>query len=807
MSLATAPGNQTSVLAGETPTAAPHRPALPLLMALMIGIAASVHLPVYAGRYAIAGLVCAALAIGCVRLAIIGRAFLLLSFVLLGIGWTQVRSDYFPADDLIHCAGSDPVLTQLEFRIAEPVTVREDPSPSNSFRSATVAQATRIGSGGIWTPCSGKLLLRISGDASHLRPGHILQGIGDLSQIGPPENPGVYDWQSHFAQQGIRLRFSIHEPRQMQLTGDQGEGLLWKSRRIVREGLAAGFQSSQQTDRATLQALLLGDSDELLEQTWADFRASGTAHHLSISGLHIAIVALVVLALTKCLRFSPRNTLLLTLLLVIFYATMTRPSPPIWRSVLLCIAIGVARLLARNTDPVQCLATGVFVMLMLNPLDLFNPGLQLSAGAVAGLMLFARPMAHWISSWENIHDRMARIISPPTGLRRFVQGLRNWSVEVLSAGIVAHLITLPLVAWHFGQINPWAIVCSIALTPFVAVALIAALFKTLLTLAIPSLAGPAAVVAASTSHLLRAVVGYMAHWPLAQYMLPPLPFWLLLGYALLVVLPLLPRLRQMRMVWLGPAAAFVAGFFLPVWAIIAAPADAGQLRLIIMSVGNGSSMLVQFPDGKAAMIDCGAMFQPDLYATTIEPVLRNQRVRHLDAVILTHEDMDHNSALQDLQAAYTPRIYRHLRADDELAAMSADKSYQLQVIGPPALSHLKGNDASAVVRLTYAGRSILFTGDIQDDGIAYLLLTRPEVRSDILIAPHHGSSVAATPQLLDAVAPTWVLCSSAHQPSARQRKFDGLCQHRQLLRTGEYGAITVGITSQGEISVTSFLHN
>lgn len=779
------------------------RPALPVLIALAGGIAAGNVLPIAPATYAWLALAAGVFALATVKRRRLATLALLLAFSLTGIGLLQVSHDRVAPSHLVLRIGPESHLARLRLRILTPATTRLTEHPFRQTTTAARAEALAIESEGHWLTCSGSLLLRISGESPALRPGQVIESLGTLSAIQGPENPGEYDWQAHFAQEGIRLRCGIGDGRAVRVVADEGEGWLWTCRRWVRQAFAAGFSTSQQLDRAALQTLLLGDNDDLLEQTWADFRATGTAHHLSISGMHVGIVAVIILLCTRSLLVSPRSALLVTLTCVLAYAAMTQPSPPVVRSVLLCLTLAAARLAGRNTDPLQALAVGVIAMLLYNPLDLANPGFQLSVAAVAGLLLWARPVQQWMESWEHEHDRMARQIRPPRGIWAVYHRLRAMAIEALAAGIVAHLITLPLVAWHFGQMNPYAIVCGIALAPFVGLALVAALSKTLLTLLIPPAASWLAAAAVLPSLVMRDVVGWMAHWPGSQFSAPPIPLWVLGLYGVLACLPVLPLIRQWRRAWIGPALAMLAGMLLPLWASLFVGPERGSLRLTVLSVGNGSAMLVQLPDGQSAMVDCGSMFNPRLFDGTIQPALRTLGVSKLDAVLLTHEDRDHVSALPDIVKAYHPSVFHHL-ASGEQPIRSRD--CQVEVLAPDPATRLAGNDASAVLRIRYAGRSLLFTGDIQDKGISALLAQTGSLETDVLLAPHHGSAVAATARLLEAARPHWVLCSSAHSRSGRQAVFDRLCATRgkPTLRTGDAGAITVTINAKGAMDVRTW---
>jgi competence protein ComEC len=120
------------------------------------------------------------------------------------------------------------------------------------------------------------------------------------------------------------------------------------------------------------------------------------------------------------------------------------------------------------------------------------------------------------------------------------------------------------------------------------------------------------------------------------------------------------------------------------------------------------------------------------------------------------------------------------------------------------------NDSSQVLKLTCGGRSILFTGDVQQAALEALVRsTGGALRADVLVAPHHGSAEEATPAFLDAVGAATIVASSDRTPSRKQREFDALVAgrgtSRTLLRTGESGAITVRVGKDGVVRTETFL--
>jgi competence protein ComEC len=111
-----------------------------------------------------------------------------------------------------------------------------------------------------------------------------------------------------------------------------------------------------------------------------------------------------------------------------------------------------------------------------------------------------------------------------------------------------------------------------------------------------------------------------------------------------------------------------------------------------------------------------------------------------------------------------------------------------------------------VLRLTYAGRTILFPADIQDPAFDGLLKHPEQLKSDILVAAHHGSSEALTPAFLRAVSPRFIVSSNAWTLTNKQKRFNLMAGDIPLYRTSKYGAITITLSKDGEISLSTFLH-
>jgi competence protein ComEC len=335
---------------------------------------------------------------------------------------------------------------------------------------------------------------------------------------------------------------------------------------------------------------------------------------------------------------------------------------------------------------------------------------------------------------------------------------------------------------------------------------------------------------------MRLGVGWLAKIPGSDMALPAVPIVLVVIYYALILLPLIPTARA-RMKWLfrsGAAAACLAALMLPLLIGFAPQHGGGQLKVTLLSVGAGQCAVVELPSGKTLLIDAGSSSISDLQRRTLDPFLRHEGSRSVAGIYISHANFDHFSAVAQAVEDYgvhevfiTPQFRRDavknfparkmLKRLNELkcpiettsAGQTTDlgDGCSLEVLWPPPDESLDANNSCQVMRLTYRGRSILFTGDIQARAESALLSDEASLHADILVAPHHGSAEETTGRLLDAVGATTILASNDRTLSGKQRAFDKLVGDRRLLRTHLCGAITVTVSNKGELAVSRFLNS
>ena len=211
------------------------------------------------------------------------------------------------------------------------------------------------------------------------------------------------------------------------------------------------------------------------------------------------------------------------------------------RATVLCLAYGASQLTRRQRDAIQTLALCAIGLLLYHPHDLYSAGFQLSFLTVLGMLLCAPRLLEWCKTiYDDEDTRVARSFRPPGPILAMALRLRTRLTESLALGCVAWLVSMPLVMFHFDQLNPWAVFAGLLLLPVVALGLIGGLLKIVLTLVMPMFAKTWAALAAYPMIWMRHEVNWLAHVPGANLPMAQPPIWGIALFYLVLALPLFP---------------------------------------------------------------------------------------------------------------------------------------------------------------------------------------------------------------------------------------------------------------------------
>jgi competence protein ComEC len=801
------------------------RPAVTLVLLLTAGILLHDQLPSRPSLTLACGTAVTLVAGLCVRRTVVASAVLALAVILGGVALAQREHLAFAADDIGLFATDDDRLATVEATIdAEPQVIANPSEHGRPLppRQTFLVDIRRVLTTHGWVNATGQLPVRLDQPNPALAAGQTVRLLGMLTRPRPATNPGEFDWAVYYRRLRITATLTVNRPGNARVLAAPGFAPLPWARAKIRHLLAAGFTAAHASDHAVLQAMLLGEHDPDLRDAEADFQQAGVAFQLGVSGLHVVLLAAGVVWVCRRLLVRPRHTLCIGTGFVLLYALVAMPSHSGTRVAIASVVWATGLWFRRTTDHAQLVAVAVLVMLGVHPLDVYAVGFQLSVAVVIAFLIFVPALRRWAVDPD-------RPWSPPSSSP--VSRLRRWLVRAVALGAIAWLATLPLVATDFGQLTPWAVVGGVVLFPVAVIALYAGAAKVVLTLLWPSTAVPAATVAGWPVVAMRAVTHGLTRLPFGNVTLAPPPAWAVVAYYAVLLVPLIP-VEPGRRRWvlrLSPLLG-IAGLIGASTLATATP-SAGGLRVTLLSLGAGQCAVVETPDHHTDVMDCGSSTVPELDRRVVAPFLQASGDRTVTDVFLSHGDFDHISAAGDVAAAFHAAAVftsHHFRPHavnnepDEALLAKLDElgvgphelavndhvdlggGAAVDVLWPPPDGTWTSNDAGLVLRLTYAGRRILFPADIQDPAFAALLKQSDRLPADVLVAPHHGSSEKLTPAFLAAVHPSIILSSNAARLSAKQRRFDEMVGRTPLYRTPECGAITVTVTPDGRVDVQTY---
>jgi competence protein ComEC len=759
-----------------------------------------------------------------------------------GLGWRETALGTAPA-----CVREDQW-----FEVSGQIIRGADVESSPSTPGSEAAEPQKGHMGGVTKRChlriaidkvdgrsiDGTLSLVVLGGVPEAAPGDWVAFSTRLYVPRGFANPGLPDGRLLARGQGIDFIATVKAPGELRRIAGRA-GPLGCARRWaagLRHAMAFAISSRLREPAAGfVRTMVLGERTDVPEQTEEGFRAAGATHVLSVSGLHLAVVvALFFHAATWLFARRPSWSLrvpakvmasILSLPACLFYTLLTGEAVATVRSAIMAAAVLGATIVNRPVSLAAGIATAAIVVLIEAPLALLDVSFQLSFASVIGLGLFSR----WLLPRGERNPRTAR------------QRVGGWLLSSFSASLAASLVTTPLVAHHFGEITPAAPLGNLVLVPIVElVVLPCGLVGALLALAHPWAGAVPLMVAGFASRLallLAEVFRRFAPVALVRY-----PTWgetLLLVGAASCVLQAWAGTRARRRRWFavgGMAALLAAGSLL---SREMARLGSQDLRVTFLDVGQGDGALVEGPGGFVALVDGGGRYDNtfDTGARIVEPVLRARGITRLDLVVLSHPHPDHmNGLVRILRRFPTAALWQtgddgHNVAYHDFIRLAVERGVPMPRPGlverngmtvealspwsqggiraPPGLD---ANDASLVVRVTYAGRQILLTGDIGDDGEAELLEHRKEgtlVLSEVVKVPHHGSRYASSDELIDRLSPRLAVISAGRfnrfglpNPLALGRY---LRHGVEVLRTDRDGAVSVIVDAVGSLSVVCVL--
>ena len=723
-----------------------------------------------------------------------GRAASLLIFMsaaCLGGAWHHWRWNFAMPDDLVRFARITPEPTCVEAVLADRIKVSPpaDSSPLRAMPAQTMSEATvrvvAIRDGDQWRPASGWSRLRVAGQWRGAAQGDRLQLFAQLGKPHPPMNPGEFDWAAHERRAGRLTELFCASAQCVNVEGRAGRFRPSAWVEAARAWCEARLAGSVAPAAAPLVlATLLGDQERLSDSTKDAFLQTGSIHLLVVSGMHVALLATMAWGLARLAGLSSRAQLAVTVAAVCLYAAIVGPQASVTRATIIALTTMLALAIGRAASAGNLLGAAALAVMAYNPGEVFRAGTQLSFLSVGVLIAYTRA-----GKRSRPFDPLAQLIADHRPLvARLWRRVASATLAMTVASLVVGIAIAPLVAYHFHIVTPASILLTPIAGPLIALALYAGAALVSGGWLLPPLAALLGAVCGQSLELAERIVVAARDVPGSYFYSAGFSAsWLCLGYGAAVALAAVPRWRPSARWQLALATLwFTLGYV-----DLAAPRTAGdELRCTFLAMGHGTCVVMELPTGETILYDAGSLGSPVAASRTIASYLWSRGIDRIDALVLSHADIDHYNAVPGLverfpvDAVYvSPMMFDPIATDgnltvpnylrDLLAARgipmkeiwmndrlrTTDSRVAISVLHPPR-DGVPGRDNanSLLLSIDFAGRRILLPGDLESPGIERVM-AEPPTDCDILLAPHHGSAGSDPPGFAAWCTPEWVVMS------------------------------------------------
>jgi len=635
--------------------------------------------------------------------------------------------------------------------------------------------------------------------------GDVLKIKGKLEKPIGQKNFGEFDYELYLAREKIFTYINIWQEKDIKKIGEDDSNFLASFSLSARDKIKEiSNQTLPPPYNYLLIGMLLGEKGFIPPNLKEVFTDAGIMHILAVSGLHVGIIAMALLVFLSILRLPKKLKLLTLILILIIYASITGFRPSVLRATIMFILLIGGKLINRSRNINISLFFAAFVILLSNPLILYDAGFLLS----------------FIVTFSIIN------LSPT--LQRLFSKIAVWIKNPLAISIAAWIGIFPLSAYFFTKVSIISIFSNIFIVPLTGIAVILGFATFFIGLVSIYLAGIIANINYLVLNLITLIAKLFSSLPFAFiYVAQPSILVIILYY--LTVLFIIKMFNE-KILWqkIKKKAVLIVLSITLIIIIIQVFYPTDNLKVNFINVGQGDCILIEAPNKINILIDGGGTPQSDfdVGSKIVIPYLRRKGINEIDLLIVTHPHLDHLEGLLPVlkefkvdmvldsgvicdSSEYKEFIslilkkgipYHKAKAGDNFIF---NNNLEIFLLNPLYDSDFYEesdfNNASIVVKLFYKNADFLFTGDIEEATEKKLLVWQNILQSDILKVGHHGSATSTSIEFLDKVDPriAVITVGKNHFGHPSQKIIERLEDRDiRIYRTDEDGTIIIRTNGQ-----------
>jgi len=685
--------------------------------------------------------------------------------------------------------------------------------PSSSFYLKLNEAETTTG----YAKVTGIIRVQVDEPVLDMKTGDYVRIFCWLDKFKGPHNPGQFDIAEYMKRNNVFVAASVKSRDSIELLKGNSSGLFTKVqgklKKIANEAML-GDSPVQEQSQALLAALLLGYRTDIDAATNEAFRQTGLFHFISLSGMNFAILVGIIWWLCKAAGLMKPARAAVSMVAAVIFLLVVPPNAPAMRAGIMCTVFCASFFFRRQSNPLNSLSMSAIILLLIKPTELFEVSWQLSFAAVLGIILFTDRIDNFLS--EKITDLL-----PVLKLGRLLS-------EAIAVSLAACLASSGILLYHFYTINYLTWLWTIIVSPLIAVISVIGYLKIIIALVLPTIANFLGIIAIVLCNVLIRIVKLFASWHISEVLIGSVPLVVIVLYYGFIFFAAYARINRPL---LKKAIVTVMFSAIILFLVVSKYQRVYRDNLIVttLDVGHGQAIFAQLPGKANILFDAGSLHYSDIGRKIVDPFLNYNGIGTIDAIIISHGDIDHINGIPEI-AEYSRRI-GGVYADDAvfldtdpcgpskvLKTFLAKNGIKIQPLKPnfdrikilwPDKQtgndeKLSSNDKSVVSLIEFAGRKILLCSDIEKPSQKKLIALYPELKTDIVVVPHHGSTRTLDESFLENLNAGTLIYSCGRTQYENQHSSPSV-KNTKSFYTARDGVITVRIDKNGDIKTDTFL--
>jgi len=686
-----------------------------------------------------------------------------------------------------------------------------------------------------WAKVSGTVRVQVDEPVLDLKTGDYIQAYCWLDRFEKAINPGQFDVARYLARKNVFVAASVDSQDAIEVLQGGSADFFVKIKRKAREIAVQSLLGSpypQDESERLLQALVLGYRAEMDIATFEAFRKTGLLHFVCLSGMNFGILVGMVWWLCKTAGLMKRGRAAVCIIAAAMFVLVVPSNPPAFRAAIICLVFCLSFFFRRQSNSYNSLALAAIILLMIKPTDLFEVSWQLSFAAVLGILLFTNRIHFFLYEKITSHSWFEQM--PKTNaFARIIARPGPMLLNLFSISLAAWLASAGILLYNFYTIQPLTSIWTVIASPFIAVISFLGYLKLLIGLVLPTAASILNVIIKPLSTWLIWLVKYIAQRDYSPVLIGHIAIWLIVFYYCTILFTAFIHFKRpfvKKVISVLMVLAIIIFLGITKWQ----RTHRDELIMTCLDVGHGQAILAQLPGKGNILFDAGSLHKSDIGRRIVAPFLDYSGINRIDSIIISHNDVDHINGI--------PEIVEHCKVEhvyandaffdginqwgptkflnDWLIEKGFEKDLKrgrlekgLNLNGPASIKilwpseqtlqeQLSDNDESLVSLIQFGDVKILLCSDIEKFAQVELLRLYPDLKADVVVVPHHGSSKTAEQHFLENLNAGILIVSCGRRDYERQRTTRAENKAKSFY-TARDGTLTVCIKKDGTIKIVS----